>query len=1060
MSVLRILIFTLILIPTLSKAQIYTFDNLGIEDGMSQNQVNAITKDQFGFMWFGTWDGLNRFDGYNFKIYKHKAFDTTSLSSNFISNILNDSRGRLWIGTNGGGLNLFKPENESFLNFKFDPLNENGISNNGINAIFEDHKGNIWVATEFGLNLIRTSESKGFRVEQFFFQNRYLKGSSNFITAIDEIEPGKFIIGTDQGLLALNFETDNKFSYSLIEPFPNGLNREFEVTSIFIDSTNNIWVGSKKQLFVSTKPVNDFDFKLNSVGESKFQNGVKFINQDIDGNLWSGTLDGKLFLRESQNNSDFKRINEDYTSKSHQDVIIYNTFYQSADEKILWIGTDIDGVKKLSLSGKNFQNIGYKGSYDQGLVNSAVFSVYTDRSGYTWFGTRKGLSIQNKNSGEFYNYLESGGLLNKITNTKIRAFEEDDKGNIWIGTIDGLGKINRNRLDPANLEKSKTEFYCLSNSEKYGLNSNHIYDVHFSKKRILWVASAEGLYRWLPKSKKFEELVYLPEDFYDKNVFTVKNIYEDSKGTLWISTFGGLHRISEKNGKYEFGHFFHDPLNPDGICSNDVNHVVEDENGNYWIATAHGLNKLSFENKMANFEYYGYDEGLPNEFLYSVFSDGENNLWMSSNMGIITFNPKKGTFKNFVRGDGILSNEFNIGAFHKGDDGKLFFGGIAGVTEFYPENIQENLHLPKVHITSVKRFGQEIYSFRELLELPELSFDNDENNFTIEFVALDYTNPGKNKYAYKLEGFDKDWIQLGNQRRVTFSQLKPGNYTLMVRGSNNNGVWNEQCSELKFAITPPFWQKADFFIIVILLISVSIYLIYRKKLNDKVSYFLKIEKMQNDLNEKVRRKAAADFHDEMGHYLTRINVLTEVLKQRLKEQSEDIKGVVNSIGEQSQKLYNGTRDFIWTINPDNNSVYELAIRLKDFGDEMTLDTEINFTVSGIEDELKENILTTDFARHLVLIFKEGINNSVKHSKANNIELCFNRVPNSTIPMVTLSDDGVGIQEPVNSFGNGLQNMKRRAKKIAAELEIQSNVPRGTLIRLIPSEMISSNLKTA
>ncbi|MEQ9147600.1 MAG: two-component regulator propeller domain-containing protein [Cytophagales bacterium] len=1057
---MRTLIFAFVLLSIQSKAQIYTFDHLGIEEGMSQNQVNAITKDQFGFMWFGTWDGLNRYDGHNFKVYKHKAFDTTSLSSNFISNILNDSKGRLWIGTNGGGLNLFIPEDESFLNFKFDPLKENSISNNAINQIFEDNQGNIWVATEFGLNLIRASGNTDHIIEQFFFQNKHLPGSSNFISTITEIKNGNYLIGTDKGMIGLKLESDNSFTFNLINPFEHQSPRSFNVKCVFIDSLNHLWVGCNKSLFVSKKAVSNFNFKLNPYSTGNFSQGIKFINQDIEGSLWIGTLDGKLLSRKPGTNTKFNLIREDHIRNNFQSEITYTTFYQSSDEKILWIGTDIDGVKKLSLSGRNFQNIAQRSNELKGLINSAVFSVYTDKKGYNWYGTRKGISIQNPKTNEFYNYQKSNSSLNKISNTKIRAFEEDGHGNIWVGTIDGLGKIKIDNTDLRNLERAAIEFYNMNNSNEFGLYSNYIYDIHFSRSGILWIATREGLYQWLPEKEIFEEFIYLPEDFYDKNVFTIKNIYEDSQGSLWLSTFGGLHRISNKKGKYEFGHFFHDPLNTNGICSNDINHVHEDSNGNYWIATAHGLNQLRFENQKAIFQYYGYEQGLPNEFLYSIYSDKKNNLWMSSNMGIITYNPETEEFKNFVRGDGILSNEFNIGAFHQKNDGKIMFGSIAGVTQFYPEDIIVNLHLPKVHITSVKRFGKEIYSFRDLLDNPDLSFENDENNFTVEFVALDFTNPRKNEYAYKLEGLDKDWIQLGNQRRVSFSQLKPGNYTLMVRGSNNNGIWNEHCAELKFSITPPFWQMSEFFISVVLVISVLIYLVYRKKLNDKIRYVLKIEKMQNDLNEKVRRKAAADFHDEMGHYLTRINVLTEILKQRLKEQSEDIRGVVHSIGEQSQKLYNGTRDFIWTINPDNNSVYELAIRLKDFGDEMTLETEVNFVVSGIEESLKENILTTDFARHLVLIFKEAINNSVKHSNAKNIELSFNKIQNSTIPMVTLSDDGIGIQDTENNLGNGLLNMKKRARKIAAELSVESNIPKGTLIRLKPNTIISEKLKTA
>lgn len=1054
---------------TISKAQIYTFDHLGIENGMSQNQVNAITKDQSGFMWFGTWDGLNRYDGYSFKIFKHRAFDTTSLSSNFINHLLSDSKGRLWIGTNGGGLNLFLPKSETFLNLKFDPFRENTISNNAIKCIYEDSKGRIWVGSEFGLNLLQFEENNLYKpqISQFFFKQNVKSADINTVNTITQTGQNTFLVGSPDGLINLKLNENESFSYSIPELHTINQNEEISqrlaIDHLFTDSLDRVWAGTQSGLYL----LSDIDSKtplakaidITGQPDDRYSLAISFINQDKMGKLWIATLQGGLFVADDAQKLRFRRVRDENTRKIRQEIVRFTSLYQSPDENILWIGSDIDGVKKLTLTGRNFENTGFS-SDSKGLINSAVFAVYVDDSKNKWIGTIKGISIIENSTGKIYNYPSSDGPFSELVDLKIRSFEEDDRGNIWIATVDGLRRLKLQGADIANLNKAEVKCYKTDESKDYGLPSNHIYDIHFDSRGKLWVSTLNGLSLYDPDKDYFKEVAYLPPNHYDRGAFEAKHIYEDRVGNLWISTNGGLHRVSFKRGSMEFGHYYHNPADTSGICSNEVNHVLQDSKGHYWIATAHGINRLTFEKGNAQFDYYSESEGLPNEYIYSIFEDERHMLWMSSNMGIIRYNPASGAFLSFVKEDGIQSNEFNIGAFHQAQDGKILFGGIAGLTEFYPEKIQENKHLPQVHITSVKSNGREILNFQRQKSDGIFEFGSDENNLSVEFVALDYTNPSKNRYAYKLANVNREWIDLGNQRSVTFSQLAPGKYTLMIRGSNNNGIWNEKTANLQFIIAPPFWQRPEFFSSLILILALGVYAFYRKRLRDQVKYVLELEKMQTALNDKVRRKAAADFHDEMGHYLTRINVLTEILKQRLKDASGEISGVVESIGEQSQKLYNGTRDFIWTINPENNSAYEVAIRLKDFGDDMMLDTDINFNVSDIDDELKSILLTTDFARHLVLIFKEGINNAVKHAGAKNIELIFSMAENAKLPVIRLIDDGVGIHKKNNSLGNGLQNMHRRAKKIDARIEIDSIEGRGTTISLIPLDNEIQKHKTA
>jgi ligand-binding sensor domain-containing protein len=322
---LRIIIFIFSAIVSLSGyAQTYTFNHLGIEDGMSQNQVNGITKDQFGFMWFGTWDGLNRFDGYNFKVFKHRAFDTTSLSSNFISCLLTDSKGRIWIGTNGGGLNLFLPKSETFKIFYFDPIKENSLSNNSINIMLEDSQNRIWIATEFGLNLINQNDtSSEFSINQFFFQNPLTNESANEIKSIVEISKGEFLLGTNRGLINLHIQDGSKFSYNFLALHPLNQNtfEDMHIQSLYMDSLDRIWIGLREGLYLAGKLEKKGDIKLKQIKlESNMAldskpHEINFINQDIEGKLWVGTQTGGLFICNDLEIQNFVQIRDDNSIK-------------------------------------------------------------------------------------------------------------------------------------------------------------------------------------------------------------------------------------------------------------------------------------------------------------------------------------------------------------------------------------------------------------------------------------------------------------------------------------------------------------------------------------------------------------------------------------------------------------------------------------------------------------------------------------------------------------------------------------------------------------------------
>lgn len=1039
----------------MSFAQIYTFEQIGIEDGLSQNMINAIEEDQYGFLWFGTWDGLNRYDGYEFETFKHKAFDTSSLSSNVISDIHCDSKGRIWIGTSGGGLNQFIPDSKTFKTFNFNPFDENALSNNSVNVIHEDRFGRIVIGTEFGLNVIFEDNSlQSAQIVSFFFSKGQNNNYSNNIQSILNVEEG-LLIGTDKGIILFDMLDQNQFSYRKVNTQIDNFEIEPNVNCMYRDSLDRIWIGTSKGLYKTHSFSDNLKLERVTLSNTDEEDDILFIDQDAKGNMWVSSSNRGLFT--SSEDLKFNEVQDDIINDSFKDLLKFQAFYQNPKQDIVWIGTDLEGLKKLSRTGRNFESVVKGKNKGEGILHDAVFSTYSDDEGNTWIGTLKGFGVSNdlKN---FYNYSNIEGKINPISKVKIRNFEKDREDNLWIASVDGLCKID---LTKTSIEKIRSKGVKLFFKEDYpGLASNYIYDVHEDRNGVIWIATDRGLSIYNRERNRFKRINYLPDKYFNQGALAIKTIYEDLDGNIWLCTNGGLHRITKRGSAFEYGYYHHNPLNREGICSNEVNHIVQSKSGDYWIATAHGLNKLSIENGKANFEYFNREDGLPNEYLYAIFEDDNDNLWISSNNGIIRYDPDEGSFLNFVKEDGIQGNEFNVGSFHKSRDGKILFGGISGLTIFYPGMIDENENMPKVYVTSIKENGEEIYSFYDIQNMEEgnsIDFEYDQNSLSIDFVALDYMNPSRNQYSYYLEGNDRKWVNLGNKKTVNFSGLSPGDYTLHIRGSNNNGIWSEVPARLNFKIIPPFWQRAEFYALVLILAIGVSYLFYRRNLNKKIAQIMKIEKLKLAMNEDIRRKAAADFHDEMGHYLTRINVLTEILKQRLKDTPNEINGLVSSIGEQSQKLYNGTRDFIWTINPDNNTIYELAIRLKDFGDEMTVDLNINFQILGLNDNLRSKSLTTDNARQLVLIFKEAINNAVKHSGADEIVLSFEELEGEELPQVVLRDNGKGFESLDSGSGNGIQNMRKRAKKLGSQIEFINLQDGGCMVKLYRQEV--QNLKS-
>ncbi|MCH6575033.1 MAG: PD40 domain-containing protein [Bacteroidetes bacterium] len=397
---------------------------------------------------------------------------------------------------------------------------------------------------------------------------------------------------------------------------------------------------------------------------------------------------------------------------------------------------------------------------------------------------------------------------------------------------------------------------------------------------------------------------------------------------------------------------------------------------------------------------------------------------------------------NFDEEDGLQSNLFRQGVYLKGTDGKVYFGGKDGLNFFAPEDVQINNYNSPVVISSfnvINEYGgkENILLNREVIELNPY-----ENNLEIKIVSFDYSMPEKTSFKYKLSG-DHDWTYLRTTNTIKIQNLSPGDYTLLVKGTNGDGVWSSNEAAVSFIIHPPFWQTLWFYLIILLvLVSVSI-ITHKLIVRSKVNRAVEIQKIKEKEGERIRRKTAIDFHDELGHRLTRISLLTELIKRTLGNSFSDISKLLNQIGDNSSQLYDGTKDFIWAIDPQQDSLYDLLIRLKDFGDELYSNAKVDFEVKGLDEQLQSASLSIEWKRHLMLIFKEGMNNSLKHSNGNRVSFVTHIEGNDL--EISLEDNGTGFPQNIERKGNGINNMRRRAEKLDSSLLIDTQPGKGTKI---------------
>ncbi len=1024
------------------------FHRLTIEDGLSQNTVTCILQDKKGFMWFGTQNGLNRYDGHRFEIHKTNTGSADSasaiyLTSIYITSLCEDSSGNLWIGTENG-LNQYDPEKEQFIHYYRNPQEQIGLNHNHIHCVYEDREGILWIGTEKGLNRFDPGKS------QFLSFKQNLKGqdrvTSQKISSICEDDEGNIWIGTERGLFLLNRSTGTFTHYPQPPDDPSSISCD-QITFIHKTHTGQLWIGTENGL-------NQYDAK-----EKKFwhyfhnpkdpsslsHNFITYLCEDQKGNIWVGTKNGLNHL-----NTQTKKFQR-YKNMPAHPACLSNNYIQAIYEDslgIIWIGTYGGGINQLSPFTKQFRGYQADPNDPSSLSSNDALSFYEDREGILWVGTNGGgLNKLDPKTKKFELYKHDPNNPHSLSNDYVRSICDGGEGSLWIGT-DGGGL---NHFDP---QKEIFIRYLNDPGNPHSISSNNIRDILKSESGILWIATnGGGLNKFDPETKQFDHYLYESGNPHSISTDYTYDLYQDKNKMIWIGTLGGgLNKFDPE--KEIFTRFTSDASDPYSLNTDYAVSIHEDKTGVLWIGTlGGGLNKFDPENE--RFVHYTEEDGLSSNTIYGILEDEENNLWLSTNKGLSKFNKKTETFKNYDTSDGLLGNEFWGGSYYKSASGEMFFGTINGFNRFYPRQIKDNPYIPPVVITDFRISNHPVpvgegpdgrlILEKSITETKEMRLSHKDRVVSFDFAALNYINPQKNEYAYIMEGFDKEWNHIGNRPFAVYSNLPPGKHMFKVKASNNDNVWNEKGVSLKITVTPPF-RKTIWFQLVIMTAFIGLVLlayvarthtirrqakILQKKVNERTS---ELNKTNTELKKEIEirqkaEKALKDRGEKLKSSLAEKEVLLKEIHHRVKNNMQIISSLLSLQASQIKdekliKMFSESQNRIKSMSLIHESLYKSGdLSQINFSEYIKNLTNILISSYGIDkdqvrmvQDIGDVFLDIHRSIPLGLIINELISNSLKHAFPDNRSgkiFIHMHTDSKGLHVLEIRDTGVGFPDNID-----------------------------------------------
>ncbi len=1030
-----------------STDKVLAFDALTTNDGLSQGMVNSIIQDRYGFMWFASNDGLNRYDGSKFTVYKNDPNDSNSIAENFIRVLFEDSQGRIWIATASNGLDLFDRATETFIHFKNKAKDLNTISDNSITSISEDAAGGIWIGTLHGLNRLLIQKNK-------------------------EIKTGKLHPGAAKTFLQEHTVSFSKIIFDPLNPdreiyswgagFPLA---DWRASNFHIDDQGLVWVSAQEKLYrvkllpnagyeVENLPVevymppskkrNGFEKSVQifvpgagrDVFYMLFQNGVTEVNSrtgkvqflsqtslnngafsfpavlDNTGNVW--TSDGSVMGVFNTILKTWQKISS--TDKNLDPVLGYISCSYKDKRGNIWLGTKGYGLLRYNPNKKNFNKTEdrYIRFMTQGKDEKILF-IKDPYDELFWEFDRA------NNTTEVpvpMSALAKKAFTHFGTNTK--SVLQDRDGSYWIGRV-GLYHYNP-------VTKKAAEYW-----DHY----DDVFPLYDDGRNHLWFGNTNGIVQFDKKSKVSKEYTFPAKTTMGPYDY-LQAIHRDEKGILWLGTLEGLYRFDpEKSTWKQYKNIggVKTSLNNNLIFSICPDGVQPDKF--LWIGTKGGGLNL-FDQANETFTHYTEKQGLSNDVVYGILTDATNNLWLSTNKGLSMFDTDTKEFKNYNEADGLQGSEFNRNAFCKTGRGYLYFGGITGFNYFDPAKLSGSNYVPFVWITGINLLNKPLQfgGQKDILTKPayltdRIQLNYEQNVISFEFASTDLSASDNNRFKYQLAGFDKDWILSGSTNNATYTNLDPGTYTFSVKGINNDGTWDEGGTSIQLVILPPWygtwWFRTGVFLIVVLVG----YAFYRYRLTQAF-------KLQA-----IRDRIAGDLHDEVGSNLSNIYIFSNVAQQKANGNDETAP-LLQKITDYTQQSMEAMNDIVWMINTRNDRFENIMIRMRTLAAEFSEASDCKL-ILDFDEGLNDVKLNMEERKNFYLIYKEAINNTAKYAGCKSLWVQMKL--NKNIVSLKIRDNGKGFDVENNNKGNGMFNMKKRAEMLKGTLTVESTVGEGTFLQL-------------
>ncbi len=986
------------------------FERISTEQGLSFPRVSSLLQDRQGFLWVGTHNGLNRYDGHDFVHFLHTPTDPASLSDNFVNTLYEDHDGILWIGTSNG-LNQYDPATGLFTTYRHAPGDPHSLSHDNVVSLHQTGAGVLWVGTERGLNRYDPDTQRFTRHPPESEDAHRSKG----ITALLEDATGTMWVGTRHGLYTYDTVTQRLAPYQASRASPS-----YDVYTLYEDARGHLWVGTLGGGLIQIDPAAGkptvYLFDPNNP-QSLPSNFVFDITADQDGYLWVGTWEGGLgrldiatarFTRYRRNFNDDASLSDNCVTAILKD--------RSGTR---WVGT-WNGLNKMP-DRKAFTIYTHRPAIQGGLSYPNVNAVLEDQKQRLWIGTDGGgLNRLDRATGAITYFRHDARHPTTLSNDQITSLEIDHEGTLWVGTVRGLDRFDA--------QTQTFKHYRHHPADTNSLSSNWVYSVYADAQGTLWVTTADqGLNRFDPAMDGFVRFQHDPREPTSLSSNAVWPIFEDRTGAFWVGTLGGgLNRFDPETGL--FTRYRHVRSQPQSISNDRVLTIYEDEQGILWVGTmGGGLNR--FDRRTEHFRQYTTQDGLPASDVACILSDDQDRLWIGTSNGLSRFDTIAQRFEAFSTADGLPSAIFNVNACTRTQRGELVFGTAGGLVIFHPDSLRASSSAPVIVVTGLDLFNRPASLDSSITHIRQITLPYDQNFLTFRYAALNFKASPGNEYAYKLEGWDQQWNYVMNRRYASYPNLTPGRYTFSVKVAKSGGDWGGEQVLLRVVVTPPFWLTWWFQGLLAMVVVGLLTLAYRYR----VHHLLELER--------TRQRIADDLHDDIGSKMSSIALMLE-LSSRSSSLDEAARRQLFDFSKTTRHLIGDLRDTIWIVDAKEDNLASLVDRMKDTAQKMLTDHVLRFEAPQV---LPPVSLPMVIRRHVFLMFKEVLHNAMQHAQAThvNVHIAYS---DRTLS-ITLEDDGSGFDMEKVRWGRGLRTLHRRAMQMDASLDIDSRPGDGTTVRI-------------